>query len=301
MIDYFLDPWSYGFMQRALAEVLIVGVLCGVVGCFVVLRGLAFIGDALAHAVFPGVVLSYMAGRSILIGAFAFGLLTALGVGVMSRSRRVSEDSAIGVIFAAFFALGVVLISRQTGFKKDLGSLLFGNVLGVSTNDVWVTLVIGIIVLVILFAVLKELTLVAFDSTMAKAVGYPVFALDVLLLLLVSATIVVSLQAVGNILILALIVTPPASARLLTDRLRTMMLLSAGIAMLSGVVGLFASYHANTAAGGTIVLTATAFFLLALAFAPDHGLLAGWLQARRGHHHVHHYHPVDEETADGGG
>lgn len=295
MVDYFLDPWSYGFMQRALAEVLIVGVLCGVVGCFVVLRGLAFIGDALAHAVFPGVVLSYMAGRSILIGAFAFGLLTALGVGVMSRSRRVSEDSAIGVIFAAFFALGVVLISRQTGFKKDLGSLLFGNVLGVSTNDVWVTLVIGIIVLVILFAVLKELTLVAFDSTMAKAVGYPVFALDVLLLLLVSATIVVSLQAVGNILILALIVTPPASARLLTDRLRTMMLLSAGIAMLSGVVGLFASYHANTAAGGTIVLTATAFFLLALAFAPDHGLLAGWLQARRGHHHVHHYHPMEEE------
>ncbi len=295
MVDYFLDPWSYGFMQRALAEVLIVGVLCGVVGCFVVLRGLAFIGDALAHAVFPGVVLSYMAGRSILIGAFAFGLLTALGVGVMSRSRRVSEDSAIGVIFAAFFALGVVLISRQTGFKKDLGSLLFGNVLGVSTNDVWVTLVIGIIVLVILFAVLKELTLVAFDSTMAKAVGYPVFALDVLLLLLVSATIVVSLQAVGNILILALIVTPPASARLLTDRLRTMMLLSAGIAMLSGVVGLFASYHANTAAGGTIVLTATAFFLLALAFAPDHGLLAGWLQNRRGHHHVHHYHPMEEE------
>ena len=167
--------------------------------------------------------------------------------------------------------------------------------LGVSTNDVWVTLVIGIIVLVILFAVLKELTLVAFDSTMAKAVGYPVFALDVLLLLLVSATIVVSLQAVGNILILALIVTPPASARLLTDRLRTMMLLSAGIAMLSGVVGLFASYHANTAAGGTIVLTATAFFLLALAFAPDHGLLAGWLQNRRGHHHVHHYHPMEEE------
>ena len=295
MVDYFLDPWSYGFMQRALAEVLIVGVLCGVVGCFVVLRGLAFIGDALAHAVFPGVVLSYMAGRSILIGAFAFGLLTALGVGVMSRSRRVSEDSAIGVIFAAFFALGVVLISRQSGFKKDLGSLLFGNVLGVSTNDVWVTLVIGIIVLVILFGVLKELTLVAFDSTMAKAVGYPVFALDVLLLLLVSATIVVSLQAVGNILILALIVTPPASARLLTDRLRTMMLLSAGIAMLSGVVGLFASYHANTAAGGTIVLTATAFFLLALAFAPDHGLLAGWLQNRRGHHHVHHYHPMEEE------
>jgi manganese/iron transport system permease protein len=294
MIEYFTDPWSYPFMQRALFEVTIVGALCGVVGCFVVLRGLAFIGDALSHAVFPGVVLSYMAGRSILIGAFAFGLLTALAVGIMSRSRRVSEDSAIGVIFAAFFALGVVLISAQAGFKRDLGSLLFGNVLGVSSQDVWVTLIIGLIALVVMFALLKELTLVAFDSTMARAVGYPVFALDLLLLLLVSATIVVSLQAVGNILILALIVTPPAAARLLTDRLGTMMALSAVIAVLSGIVGLFASYQANTAAGGTIVLTATAFFLVALVFAPNHGLLSGWFQGRRGSHHVHHYHPVEE-------
>ncbi|MGI8925268.1 MAG: metal ABC transporter permease [Tepidiformaceae bacterium] len=294
MFDFISEPWTYEFMRRATVEVTIVGVICGLVGCFVVLRGLSFIGDALAHAVFPGVVLSYMAGKSIVIGAFAFGLLTALGVGILSRSRRVSEDTAIGVIFAAFFALGVVLISRQAGFKKDLASLLFGNVLGVSNADIVVTLVVSLAVAGILFALLKEFTLVAFDATMARSAGYPVFWLDILLLMLVSATIVVSLQTVGNILILALIVTPPATARLLTDRLGRMMAFSVAISVVSSVGGLFISYHADTAAGGTIVLAATAFFAAALVLAPNHGLLSGWLQRRRGSHHAHHYHPVDE-------
>jgi manganese/iron transport system permease protein len=217
VIDWLLDPLDYPFMQRALLEVIIVGVVCGLVGCFVVLRGLAFIGDALAHAVFPGVVLSYLADRSILIGAFVFGSLTALGIGILSRSRRVSEDSAIGVLFAASFALGVVLVSREAGFRRDVTSLLFGNILGVSDNDVLITLAIGSVIVVVLFALLKEFTIVAFDATMARASGYPVFALDITLLLLVSATIVMSLQTVGNILVLALIVTPPATARLLTD------------------------------------------------------------------------------------
>ena len=295
-MDFFTDPLSYPFMRNALLEITIVGLVCGLIGCFVVLRGLAFIGDALAHAVFPGVVLSYIAGRSILIGAFVFGALTALGIGILSRSRRVSEDTAIGVLFAAFFALGIVLISRQSGFKRDLGSLLFGSILGVSTSDVVATLIIGGIVVAILFALLKEFTLVAFDATMARSLGYPVFLLDLVLLLLVSATIVVSLQTVGNILILALIVTPPATARLLTDRLDRMMALSAAIAVLSGVVGLYISFHASTAAGGSIVLTATAFFVIALVFAPNHGLLSSSLQKRRGRHHVHHSHPLDEEV-----
>ena len=294
-MNFITEPLSYPFMQRALIEVAIVGTLCGLIGCFVVLRGLAFIGDALAHAVFPGVVLSYIGGRSIMIGAFAFGLITALGIGILSRSRRVSEDSAIGVIFAAFFALGVVIISRQGGFRKDLGSLLFGNILGVSSNDVWATLIVAVIVVAIMVALLKEFTLVAFDPTMARAAGYPVFGLDILLLLLVSATIVVSLQTVGNILILALIVTPPATARLLTDRLGRMMLASVAIAIASGVAGLFISYHADTAGGATIVLTATAAFLLALIFAPNHGLLAGVIGRRRGRHHVHHYHGAGED------
>jgi manganese/iron transport system permease protein len=293
-VSWFTEPLQYEFMQRAFIEVAIVGVLCGLIGCFVVLRGLAFIGDALAHAVFPGVVLSYIAERSILIGAFVFGSLTALGIGILSRSRRVSEDAAIGVIFAAFFALGVVILSRQGGFRQDLGSLLFGNILGVSQADVWVTLIAAAVVAGILLALLKEFTLVAFDPTMARAAGYPVFALDILLLLLVSATIVVSLQTVGNILILALIVTPPAAARLLTDRLSRMMLSSVAIAVASGFVGLYISYHAATAAGATIVLTATAIFLACLVLAPNHGLLASRRARRLGRHHVHHFHTNEE-------
>ncbi|HEY4669369.1 MAG TPA: metal ABC transporter permease [Tepidiformaceae bacterium] len=296
MFDTFTEPLSYAFMQRALLEIIIVGTVCGLVGCFVVLRGLAFIGDALAHTVFPGVVLSYIAGKSIIIGAFAFGALTAVGIGILSRSRRVSNDSAVGVLFAAFFAVGVVLISRQTGFKRDLGSLLFGNVLGVTRGDVIATLIIGAIVVALLMLLLKEFTLVAFDATMARALGYPVFLLDLALLLLVAATIVVSLQTVGNILILALIVTPPATARLMTDRLGRMMLISAGIAVASGVVGLYASYYGDIAAGGTIVLAATAFFLVSLVAAPNHGVVAGIIQRRRGRHHVHHFHPAAEEV-----
>lgn len=291
MISLLVEPWQYGFFQRAAMEVTIVGVICGLVGCFVVLRGLAFIGDALAHAVFPGVVLSYLAGQSILIGAFIFGGITALGIGALSRSRRVSEDTAIGVIFAAFFALGVVLISRQTSIKRDVGSLLFGSVLGVSTGDVIATLIIGAIVVLVLFLLLKEFTLIAFDPTLAKALGYPVFWLDLVLLVLVSATIVVSIQTVGNILILALVVTPPATARLLTDRLDRMLQASTVIAVASGLIGLYLSYYARSAAGGTIVLTATACFLLALVFAPDHGLLSTRFHGR---HHIHHYHPADE-------
>lgn len=293
-MNWLTEPLQYPFMQRALMEVVIIGVLCGLVGCFVVLRGLAFIGDALAHAVFPGVVLSYVAGRSILVGAFIFGSLTALGIGILSRSRRVSEDSAIGVVFAAFFALGVVILSRQGGFRQDLGSLLFGNILGVSTTDVWVTLVVALIVAAILLGLLKEFTLVAFDPTMARSAGYPVFALDILLLLLVSATIVVSLQTVGNILILALVVTPPASARLLTDRLSHMMIASVGLAVLGGIVGLYISYHAATATGATIVLTTTAIFLLCVVFAPTHGLLPAARARRRGRHHAHHFHTNEE-------
>jgi manganese/iron transport system permease protein len=293
-MNWLLEPHDYPFMQRALMEVAIIGVLCGLVGCFVVLRGLAFIGDALAHAVFPGVVLSYVAERSVLIGAFIFGSLTAIGIGVLSRSRRVSEDSAIGVVFASFFALGVVILSRQGGFRQDLGSLLFGNILGVSNADVVSTAVVALIVAGVLLALLKEFTLVAFDPTMARSAGYPVFALDILLLLLVSATIVVSLQTVGNILILALVVTPPAAARLLTDRLGRMMVASVVIAVGSGVAGLYISFHAATAAGATIVLTATAAFLVCLVIAPNHGLIAGYRLRRLGRHHAHHYHAGEE-------
>lgn len=296
MNSWLIEPWTFSFMQRALTEVAIVGLVCGVVGCFVVLRGLAFIGDALAHAVFPGVVLSYLVDKTVILGALVFGVITALGIGLLGRNRRVSEDSAIGILFAAFFALGVVLISREVGFRRDVASLLFGNILGISSTDILTTLVLAAVVLGVTLLLLKELTLVAFDSTMARAAGYPVFALDMVLLLLVTTTIVISLQAVGNVLVLALVVTPPATARLLTDRLGRMLVVSPIVGFLSGVVGLLGSYHADTAAGASIVLASTAFFLAALAGAPRHGLIAGWIQRRRGEHHVHHYHPMDEEA-----
>jgi manganese/iron transport system permease protein len=261
----------------------------------VVLRGLAFIGDALAHAVFPGVVLSYAAGYNIMLGASLFGLLTALGIGLISRSRRLSHDSAIGVIFAAFFALGVVLLSRQTGFRQDLGSLLFGNILGVSRQDVMITLIVGALIVTVVFLFLKELVLVAFDTNLAHSAGYPVFALDIMLLLLISTTVVVSLQTVGNLLILALLVTPAATARLLTDRLYRMFALSVLIAIVSGIAGLYVSFHWNVAAGGSIVLTATVLFAIAFLCAPQHGVISQYLHQRRGVHHVHHFHAEGED------
>ena len=295
MMEFFTDPISYPFMQRAMLEILIVGTLCGLVGSFVVLRGLAFIGDALAHAVFPGVVLSYAAGYNIMLGASLFGLLTALGIGIISRNRRLSHDSAIGVIFAAFFALGVVLLSRQTGFRQDLGSLLFGNILGVSRQDVIISLVVGVVIVGVVLLLLKELVLVAFDTNLAHSAGYPVFALDLILLLLVSTTVVVSLQTVGNLLILALLVTPAATARLLTDRLVRMFVLSILIAIASGIIGLYISFHWSVAAGGSIVLTATGLFAIALIFAPQHGFLSQYLHQRSGVHHAHHFHAEGED------
>jgi manganese/iron transport system permease protein len=296
VIDLITEPLQYPFIQRALLEIAIVGVLCGVVGTLVVLRGLAFIGDALAHAVFPGVVIAYLAGVSILAGALVVGGLTAMGIGLLSRSRRVSEDTAIGVLFVAFFAVGIVLISRNTGFSRDLGSLLFGSILGITTTDVIASAVILVVVLLVLVLTLKELAMVAFDATLARTLGYSVFWLDLLLLMLVAATIVAGLQTVGNILILALIVTPAATARLLTERLGRMMVISAAIGAGSGVVGLYISYHAGFSAGATIVLTATTVFLLALALAPKHGALGQALLRRRGQHHEHHAHDVDAPT-----
>jgi manganese/iron transport system permease protein len=230
-----------------------------------------------------------------MIGAFIFGALTALGIGLLGRNRRVGHDTAIGVVFAAFFALGIVLLSSQQGFRQDLNALLFGNILGVSREDILISLVVALVVTAIVLALLKELVLVAFDRVLASSASYPVFALDMLLLLLVTTTVVVSLQTVGNLLILALLVTPAAAARLLTDRLYRMLLLSVLITVASGVLGLYISYYAEVSTSGAIALTATGCFVLAYIFAPQHGLLSQRLLRRRGLHHQHHFHPHDEE------
>jgi manganese/iron transport system permease protein len=273
LVGWLTDPLQYPFMQRALLEVVLMGVTCGIIGTYVVLRGMAFIGDALAHAIFPGVVIAFLLHISFFAGALVFGMLTALTIGALARNRRVSEDTAIGVLFAGMFALGIVLISTVRGYTADLASFLFGNVLSVSREDVLASTVIGLFVLGALILFHKELVLVAFDTEMAEAVGLPVWAVNLGLLFLIALTIIVSLRAVGNILVVAMLVTPAAAARLWTDRLRVMMALSATFGALAGIAGLLLSYHTDWAAGGTIVLVVTLWFGISLLIAPRHGLI----------------------------
>ena len=281
LLGWVAEPLHYEFMRRALIEVVIMGAVTGAIGSYVVLRGFAFMGDALSHAIFPGIALAFLLGRSIFLGALAFGVLTVVLIAIAATNRRVKEDSAIGVLFAGMFALGVVLISSSPHFARDLASFLFGNVLGVTTFDIGLSIVVGVGVLLLLAVFHRALLITSFDRAGAAAMGVPVFWLDLLLLLLIALTIVVSLSAVGNILVLAMLITPAAAARLLTDRLPVMMGLSAAIGSGSGVLGLFFSYHHDLAAGGTIVLVATLAFGVVWLGAPTHGFVATRVWARR--------------------
>jgi manganese/iron transport system permease protein len=279
-LDFITDPLQYEFMQRALIEVVLMGAVTGAIGVYIVLRGLSFIGDALSHAIFPGIVIAFLIGQSIFTGALVFGVLTSAAIAIVAQNRRVKEDSAIGVMFAGTFALGVVLISSSDNFTRDLASFLFGNVLGVTQNDILLSAIVGAIVIGLIVVFYRELLITSFDRAAAQAMGLPVFWLDLLLLVMVSMTIVVSLRAVGNILVVAMLVTPAATARLLTDRMLPMMLVSATIGAFSGVAGLFISYHQDVAAGGTIVLVATAIFGAVWLLAPRHGVVASRLAHR---------------------
>jgi manganese/iron transport system permease protein len=281
VIAWFTDPLQYAFMQRALTEVVIMGAVTGVVGSYIVLRGLSFIGDALSHAIFPGIVAAFLLGHNIFWGALIFGLITSFSIGIVSTSQRVKEDTAIGVMFAGAFALGIVLISSSHNFTRDLASFLFGNVLGVTREDIVLSSVVGAGVILAVLLFYRELLITSFDRVAAQAMGIRVFWMDMLLLLLITLTIIVSLRAVGNILVLAMLVTPAAAARQLTDRLPVMMVLSGLIGSLSGVVGLFVSFHQDVAAGGTIVLVATVVFMAVWLFSPQHGLLTTRVLQRR--------------------
>lgn len=281
VIDWVAEPLRYQFMQRALIEVVLMGAVTGAVGCYVVLRGLSFIGDALSHAIFPGIVVAYLLGHSVFIGAMAFGVMTSGAITVVATNRRLKEDSAIGVLFAGTFALGIVLISSTDNFTRDLASFLFGNVLGATTSDIWISAGAGLVVVLFLLLFHRELLIISFDRVAGESMGIKVFWIDLLLLLMISLTIVISLRAVGNILVVAMLVTPAATARLLTDRLPVMLVLSSAIGVGSGIVGLFVSYHADVAAGGTIVLVATGVFGAVWLFAPENGLITGRLMRRR--------------------
>lgn len=273
MFDTLLSPLQFGFMQRGLLAALMVGVLCSVIGTYVVLRGMAFIGDALAHAILPGVAAAYLVQVNLLVGALVAGVITAIGIGFVTRHSQIKQDTAIGVVFPSAFALGILLISTIRSYSVDLTHILFGNVLGVSGTDLVIIAGLGLLVLTTIFLLYKELLLTSFDRVMAAALHLPVDRLDYLLLVMLSLTIVVSLQTVGVALVVAMLVTPGATASLLARRLPSMMILAAAIGATSGIVGLYLSFFLNVASGAAIVLVATAFFFVALLFSPYKGLI----------------------------
>jgi ABC-type Mn2+/Zn2+ transport system permease subunit len=286
MSDWLVEPLRHTFMQHAFIAIVLVGIICGVTGTFVTLRGLAFMGDALAHAIFPGVVIAYVLGGNFLIGALIAALIVSLGIGFIGQSSRLTNDTAIGVLFAGGFALGIALISAQRTYVKDLSTFLLGSILGVSQNDLYLTAGVGALVLAVVAFFRRELTIVAFDRTFAQATGINLWAFDQLFLVLLSLAIVISLQTVGTILVLAMLVTPAATARLLTERLRVMVVLSAAIGAVSGVIGLLLSYHLSIASGASVVLIATGFFAIVFLFAPKTGVVTVALTR-----HLHFPHP----------
>ncbi|WP_019584965.1 metal ABC transporter permease [Deinococcus apachensis] len=265
-MDWLTDPLQFGFFVRALAAVVLVSVLCALVGAWVVLRGLSYIGDAMSHAVFPGIVGAFLAGSNLLFGALVAAVLTALGIGAVGRRSGLKQDSAIGIVFVGMFALGVVMLSRAPTFTTDLSNFLIGNPLGVSPGDLWGALAVTLVVGALLTAVQKELLLASFDPTEARAIGLPVRRLESLLLILIGLVVVLTVQLVGTTLSVSLLITSSAAARLLARSLQKMILLAAGLGTVGGVVGLYLSYYLDTAPGATIVLVNTAIFLLTLIF-----------------------------------
>jgi len=282
MLEWLLVPLQYAFMVRGLLAAIVVGIVCAVLGTYVVLRGMAFFGDALAHAILPGVAVAYVVGAGaqgpLFWGALIAGVGTALGIGAISRTGQIREDTAIGVLFAGMFALGVALISTVRNFSVDLTHFLFGNVLGVSPSDLLLIASFGALVLLLVVAFYKEFLVISFDPVLASILRLPAQFFRYLLLVMLAVTIVIALQTVGVALMVAMLVTPAATASLLTRRLPSMMAVAAFIGALSGITGLYLSYYVSVASGAAIVLVSTGFFVLTLFFAPRRGLL--WRRAR---------------------
>ncbi|MBC7234052.1 MAG: metal ABC transporter permease [Chloroflexi bacterium] len=281
MITWLTAPLAYGFMQRGLLASLMVGILCAVIGCYVVLRGMAFIGDALAHAILPGIAIAYLLKGNLLIGALAAAVLVALGIGFFSRQGTIKEDTAIGILFAAALSLGVLLISTIRTYAVDLTHILFGNVLGVSTGDLWLTGALTVLVLATIALFYKEFLVISFDPVLATTLRLPVEWLRHLMLILLALTVVVSLQTVGVGLVAAMLVTPGATAYLLTRRLPAMMAVAALIGAFSSISGLYISFYWNVASGAAVVLVATAIFLVVFLFAPQRGAFWQWRRGRQ--------------------
>jgi manganese/iron transport system permease protein len=281
MIDWLVEPLTFAFMQKALLASVIVGVVCAVIGCYVVLRSMAFLGDALAHAILPGIAVAYLLGANLLAGALVAGLIVAVGISFVSRTGTIKEDTAIGIFFAAALALGVVLISTMEAYAVDLTHVLFGNVLGVTAADLWISGLLALAVLVAVLILYKQLLVVSFDPVLGKTLGLRTHTLRTGLFVMVAVTIVVALQTVGVALVTAMLVIPPATAYLLTRRLPAMMALSALLGVVPSVVGLYVSYYAGVSTGGAIVLVAALIFVVVFLFAPRGGVVTRVSRRRR--------------------
>jgi ABC-type Mn2+/Zn2+ transport system permease subunit len=262
VVHWIVEPLTYGFIVRGLLAGLLAGVACAMLSAFVVWRGMAFIGDALAHAILPGIVIAFVNGVSLFVGALVAALLTALGIGLLSRGRQLKEDTAVGVMFSGFFALGIMLLSRVASYQ-DLTHILFGDILGVSRGDLWAMLAVVLVVLLLVVGFYKELLTTSFDPSHAVAIGLSPSLVRYGLLLLIALTVVAAIQTVGVVLVLALLVTPAAAASLLVKELPRIMALGVLFALLASLAGLYASFYANVASGAAIVLTLTLFFVVA--------------------------------------
>mgnify|MGYP001399084057 CR=1 FL=1 len=267
MIDAILAPFTFDFMVRGFIAALVVGALCSTIGTYVVLRRLSFIGDGIAHASFAGIVIAYMRGANYYVGAAVVAVVTALGIGYVHRKGNVSLDTTIGVLFTGAFALGVFLMSRLRSYSVDLQDYLFGNILGVSSEDLYLILGLAALVCLILTIYFRPLIYTSFDPVVAEASGVPAARIDYILLVILALTIIVSISAVGIILVAALLVTPAASAFQLTRRFNRMMVLSAAIGAFCAVGGLYSSYYLNAASGATIVLLATLIFFASMGIS----------------------------------
>jgi ABC-type Mn2+/Zn2+ transport system permease subunit len=272
-MENLLMPFHYDYMLRAIWVSALIGGVCGFLSSFITLKGWSLMGDALSHAVVPGVAIAYMLGLPFALGAFISGLLAAGAMAFVKANSRIREDATIGIIFTSFFAFGLLLISLYPA-RVDLKTIIFGNILGISTSDIIQVVIMSIATLVILGFKWKDLMLYCFDPNQARTLGMPTRGLHLMLLTLLSATAVAALQTVGACLVVAMLVTPGATAYLLTDRFSKMLWLSSLMGVTTSLVGAYASYFFNGATGGCIVTLQTMLFLAAFIFAPKHGILA---------------------------
>ena len=270
-MEFLADLAEYTFLQRSFITSIWVGVISGLIGSFIIMRGMALMGDAISHAILPGIAISYMLGVNYFYGAVLFGVLATIGIGAISQHSRIKHDSSIGIVFTAFFALGVILVSK-TPTATDLTQILFGNVLSVRPSDMWLTIGLGVVIILVVLLFYKELLISTFDETMAQVYGLKTKLIHYVIMILLTMATVASLQTVGVVLVVAMLITQAATAYLLTNRFSIMLLLAAFFGAISSVIGLYFSVTYNLPSGAIIVLVATVLFLIAFLFSPKQGI-----------------------------